>query len=55
MPGKILLADTVKGRIVEDAECKNNYIQAHPYGESIRRFRESYMTMIAFIKTASEN
>ena len=33
MPGKILLADTVKGRIVEDAECKNNYIQAHPYGE----------------------
>ena len=33
MPGKILLADTVKKRIVEDEECKNSYIQAHPYGE----------------------
>ena len=33
MPGKILLADTVKKRIVEDEECKNTYIQAHPYGE----------------------
>ncbi len=33
MPGKILLADTVKKRIVSDEECKNTYIGAHPYGE----------------------
>ena len=33
MPGKILLVDTVKKRIIEDDECKNSYIQANPYGE----------------------
>ncbi len=33
MPGKILLADTVKKRIIDDEECKNTYIRANPYGE----------------------
>ena len=33
MPGRILLADTVKKRIIEDEECKNTYIHANPYGE----------------------
>ncbi len=33
MPGKILLVDTAKKQIVEDEECKNMYIGAHPYGE----------------------
>ncbi len=33
MPGKILLADTVKKRMIEDEECKNTYIKANPYGE----------------------
>ena len=33
MPGKILLADTVKGKIFHDEECKEQYISAYPYGE----------------------
>ena len=33
MPGKILLADTVKKRIIDDEECKNSFIQVNPYGE----------------------
>ena len=33
MPGKILLADTVQGRIIEDSECKEKYVKASPYGE----------------------
>jgi glutamate synthase (ferredoxin) len=33
MPGRILLADTVKKKIIEDEECKNTYIHANPYGE----------------------
>ena len=33
MPGKILLADTLKKRIIDDEECKNTYISANPYGE----------------------
>lgn len=33
MPGKILLADLEKKRIVEDDECKKMYTGANPYGE----------------------
>ena len=33
MPGRILLADTVRKRIIDDEECKNTYINANPYGE----------------------
>ena len=32
-PGKMLLVDTVKGRIVSDEECKNHYARRSPYGE----------------------
>ncbi|MBO7689806.1 MAG: glutamate synthase subunit alpha, partial [Clostridia bacterium] len=32
-PGKMLLIDTVKGRIVSDDELKEYYANRHPYGE----------------------
>ncbi len=32
-PGKILLIDTVKQRIISDEECKSGYAGMHPYGE----------------------
>ncbi|MCR5099939.1 MAG: glutamate synthase large subunit [Butyrivibrio sp.] len=33
MPGKILLVDTVKKRIISDEECKAYYAERNPYGE----------------------
>ncbi|MBQ3799148.1 MAG: glutamate synthase large subunit, partial [Treponema sp.] len=33
MPGKILLVDTVQGRVVSDEECKESYARQFPYGE----------------------
>ncbi len=32
-PGKMLLIDTVAGRLIEDEELKESYADAHPYGE----------------------
>ncbi|MBO7474324.1 MAG: glutamate synthase subunit alpha, partial [Ruminococcus sp.] len=32
-PGKMLLADTKQGRIIEDDEIKNSYASRQPYGE----------------------
>ncbi len=32
-PGKMLLIDTVKGKIITDEECKKYYSQRNPYGE----------------------
>ena len=32
-PGKILLVDTVKKRVISDEECKNYYAGRQPYGE----------------------
>ena len=32
-PGKMLLVDTVKGRVIDDDELKEGYASAHPYGE----------------------
>lgn len=32
-PGKMLLIDTVKGRIISDDELKESYAGRHPYGE----------------------
>ena len=34
-PGKMLLVDTVKGRIIEDSELKESYAARQPYGEWI--------------------
>ena len=36
-PGKILLVDTLKKRIISDEECKNYYASRQPYGEWIDR------------------
>ncbi|MDO4961095.1 MAG: glutamate synthase large subunit [Eubacteriales bacterium] len=33
MPGKLLLIDTVKKKIISDEECKRYYSERHPYGE----------------------
>ncbi len=32
-PGKMLLVDTRRKRIISDEECKESYAAAHPYGE----------------------
>ena len=32
-PGKMLLVDTVEGRVLTDTEIKNRYAKAQPYGE----------------------
>lgn len=32
-PGKLLLVDTLEGRIIEDRELKESYAKARPYGE----------------------
>ena len=36
-PGKMLLVDTVQGRIIDDAELKETYAARQPYGESLDR------------------
>ncbi len=36
-PGKMLLVDTVKKRIISDDECKSYYASKHPYGEWLDR------------------
>lgn len=35
-PGKMLLVDTVEGRIIEDEELKMKYAMARPYGEWLK-------------------
>ena len=36
-PGKMLLVDTVQGRIIDDSELKENYAAQQPYGEWLDR------------------
>ena len=36
-PGKMLLVDTVKGRIIDDEELKDFYASRQPYGEWLDR------------------
>ena len=36
-PGKMLLVDTVQGRIIDDAELKETYAARQPYGELLDR------------------
>ncbi len=35
-PGRIFLVDTREGRIIEDAEIKERYTSAHPYGKWLK-------------------
>ncbi len=37
-PGKILLVDTAKKRIIPDEECKSMYASSRPYGEWLDRY-----------------
>ncbi len=37
-PGKMLLVDTVKGEIIDDAHLKDYYASRHPYGEWLDRY-----------------
>ena len=32
-PGKMLLVDTVKGKLIDDDELKEKYASSQPYGE----------------------
>ncbi len=36
-PGKMLLVDTIQGRLLEDEEIKNTFARSHPYGEWLDR------------------
>ncbi len=36
-PGKMLLVDTLQGRLLEDEEIKNTFAHSHPYGEWLDR------------------
>ncbi len=36
-PGRIFLVDTVEGRIIDDAELKQRYIDEHPYADWLRQ------------------
>ncbi len=36
-PGKMLLVDTVKGRVIDDDELKETYANKQPYGEWLDR------------------
>ena len=45
-PGKILLVDTKKGRIITDEECKQYYATYKPYGEWV----ELYLTKLKDLK-----
>ncbi|MCR4719139.1 MAG: glutamate synthase large subunit [Firmicutes bacterium] len=38
MPGKMLLVDTVKGKIIDDNQLKTYYANRHPYGEWLDRY-----------------
>jgi glutamate synthase (NADPH/NADH) large chain len=37
MPGKMLIVDTVNGRLYDDREVKEHYAHEHPYGEWLDR------------------
>ena len=37
-PGKMLLVDTVKGRVIDDDELKESYASKQPYGEWLDRY-----------------
>ena len=37
-PGKMLLVDTVEGRVIDDEELKNRYASRQPYGEWLDQY-----------------
>ena len=45
-PGKMLLVDTVKGRIMDDEELKSSYASRQPYGEWL----DQYLVKLADLK-----
>ncbi len=45
-PGKMLLVDTVKGKLIADEELKNHFAGAEPYGEWL----DQYLTNLKDIK-----
>lgn len=49
-PGKMLLVDTVNGRLISDEELKNKYAEAQPYGEWI----DSNLMHLSDIKIPNE-
>ena len=45
-PGKMLLVDTVQGRLIDDEEIKMNYASKEPYGE----WRDTNLTLLKNMK-----
>ena len=49
-PGKMLLVDTVKGRVIDDNELKERYAKMQPYGEWL----DSHLVQLKDIKIPNE-
>ena len=49
-PGKMLLVDTVKGKVIDDNELKEGYAKMQPYGEWL----DSHLVQLKDIKIPNE-
>ncbi len=49
-PGKMLLVDTIKGKVIDDEELKMDYASRQPYGEWL----DSYMVKLDDLKIPNE-
>ena len=49
-PGKMLLVDTVQGRVIDDDELKERYADKRPYGEWL----DSNIVMLKDLKIPNE-
>lgn len=50
-PGKMLLVDTIQGRVIDDQELKEQYAKKQPYGEWL----DSYLLRLKDLKIPNEN
>ncbi|MBQ8928573.1 MAG: glutamate synthase large subunit [Oscillospiraceae bacterium] len=50
-PGKMLLVDTVQGRVIDDEELKNSFARRQPYGEWI----DSHMVKLRHLHIPNHN
>ena len=52
-PGRMLLIDTEKGRIIEDEEIKATYAASHPYGDWLKKYLVDLDTLPAAAPVAA--
>ena len=50
-PGKMLLVDTVKGKVIDDNELKEGYAKMQPYGEWL----DSHLVQLKDIKILTKD